>query len=119
MVVRIVVDRALTYKRGGSMPGEGLFEKLYGATTEAIKSLRKPLVKKALKRKLRAALDDASSKVIDATTKIDAERAIFDAMNVNVVVEQRLIIERCDKVKEMVKAEYKELFGEDMVEDTE
>jgi len=99
--------------------GEGLFEKLYGATTEAIKLLRKPLVKKALKRKLRASLDDASCKVIDATTKIEAERAKFDGMDVNLIVEQRLIIDRCEKVKEMIKAEYKELFAEDLVEDSE
>jgi hypothetical protein len=101
------------------MPGEGLFEKLYGATTEAVKALRKPLVRKALKRKLRTALDDASSKVIDATTKIDAERSKFDGMDVNLIVEQRLIIDRCEKVKEMVKAEYKELFAEDLVEESE
>jgi len=94
-----------------------LFDKLYEKADEAIKLLKKPLVKKQVKRKLATASDSAENKIIDANVTIQDLRADFANFDVNKILEQQLIIEENQNLQKKISEEYSNLFGKSMPKD--
>jgi len=91
---------------------KGIFEKLYAASKEVLNEVKKPLVKNKIKRKLKAANDDAFSKIDDAESAISKIREDFENYDVNKVLQQRAIITQAKKLQDEIAAEYQELFAE-------
>jgi type I restriction-modification system DNA methylase subunit len=88
-----------------------LFDEIYDKADDFIKGLKKPLVKKQVKRRLCASHDDAENKKLDAQTKLQDLRGKFNDFDVNNVLEQKQIIEENKTLQKMIAEEYKELFG--------
>lgn len=93
---------------------QGLFDKLYAAAKEVFDAAKKPLVKNRIKRKLSAAYDDASNKILEAEASISKTREDFENYDVNIVLNQKKIISQCESLKELIKNEWKELFATEM-----
>lgn len=97
----------------------GAFERLYAAGKEILDNAKKPFVKKALKRKLQSAYDDAAKRIIAAEVKINKAREDFENYNINSVLEARQEISTCTDIQSEIKAEYAELFATEMKTDDE
>lgn len=97
----------------------GIFDKLYDATDEIKKAMKKPLLKNSLKRKLSSAYDDAERQIDDAEMGLQTNREDILNYDVNTILDQLETIARCKELQTQIAAEYKELFGEDMPKITE
>ena len=95
---------------------KNLFDTLYGACEETLNTLKKPLVKKAMKRKYSSALDDCENKIIDAEQEIQTARSDFENFDLESIFTSKQKIEKLKVIKEIVKSEYKEMFDEDIKE---
>jgi len=91
-----------------------LFDKLYSASDELLKTMRKPLVAKALKRKFESSIDSAENQKIDAEEKIENLRQDLKSLNINDLLEQSNIIDSADTTIKLIKKEYKTLFGTEL-----
>jgi len=99
---------------------KGLFEKLYGAGKEVLDAINKPLVRKALKRKLASAFDDTIKRIATSEKELSKLRADFENYDVNAILKHRQEINDCLLIQADLKAEYKELFDAEMkIEDEE
>ena len=94
---------------------KSLFDKLYGATDETIKLMKKPLVEKRLKRKFQSAWDDAETKRLELEQGIEEARRKFESYDINVILEYNRRLKRVMEVKREVEEEYSAYFGEDLV----
>ena len=92
--------------------GKNLFEELYNKTDESIKLLKKPLVKRQLKRKYSSAYDDAENKKVDAESKLQDLRTKFTNFEINDILAQKKIIVQATQLQELIAEDYQELFGE-------
>ena len=92
----------------------GLFDKLYDATDEIKKAMKKPLLKNSLKRKLASAYDDAERQLDDAQIALQNAREDILNYGINQVLDQQETIGRCKELQTLIVAEYKELFNEVM-----
>jgi len=94
---------------------QGLFDKLYAASKDIIDAAKKPLIKGSIKRKLASAYDDASGKINEAELKMQANRVSFDKYDVNLILEQQAVIDKCKELQNRIKGEYQTLFAKEMV----
>ena len=90
---------------------KNLFDVLYDKTEESVKKLKKPLVKRQIKRRFSASYDDAENKKVDAEAKLQDLRSEFKYFDINKVLEQKQIIEENTDLQRLISSEYKELFG--------
>lgn len=95
-------------------PKGGLFEKLYAAGKEVVDQLNKPFVRKALKRKLESAYDDACKKGSDAEAELNKERQNLTGYDVNKVLRLRETMCEADIIKTDLMEEYYTMFGVEM-----
>lgn len=93
---------------------KGLFDELYALTKETSKMLKKPIVKRQIKRRLTAAFDDAESNKINAESELQDMRSDFENFDVNDILEKKLIIVDNTKLQSMIESEYETLFGKVM-----
>src|SRR6056297_2393968 len=89
------------------------FDKLYDGSKELIKSMRKPLARKSIKRKIRSGYDDAQTKIDDLLEK--NEDIVIDIKNIdlNRIVNNMADIEEYQKAQRNLSKLWKDLFGED------
>ncbi|MBU1101127.1 MAG: hypothetical protein KKA84_12060 [Bacteroidetes bacterium] len=92
----------------------GIFETIYNATDELRKSMKAPLVKNKLKRRLESAWDDAENKKIDATAKIQDIREDLSNYDINKILDNKDTVVRLGELQVGIAAEFLELFGETM-----
>ena len=94
----------------------GLFNKLYAAKEEFLTDMRKPGIRRNVKRKLGAAYDDAEQKKQTALAEIEKIRQSnnFQDYNINAILEQKNIIATAEQLQGFVQEEYKILFDEEM-----
>lgn len=88
-----------------------VFDILYDMSDEAIKSLKKPLVKRRVTRAFMSAYDDAENKKVDAEMKLQELRGKFDGFDVNEILEQKVVIDENTNLQNHIADEYKNLFG--------
>ena len=93
---------------------ESIFEKIYGAGQEALDLMKKPFVKRSLQRKFAAAYDDALNKEVESEKRISDHRAKFEDFDINAILEYKARIEKCQKLRDQIKDEFKIMFGEEM-----
>ncbi len=91
-----------------------LFDKLYEASDEAIKKMKKPLVKKKIKRIIESAWDDAEGRKIRAEERLADNRKDFEKFDINEILKSKQEIKKCSEVQVQIKLEYKDLFGNEM-----
>ena len=91
-----------------------LFEELYFGTEKDIKDLNAPLIKRSVQRKLYSAWDDAEKKKLDAEAKILELRKDFKNYNINSILEQVHVMDKCNELQFEIEEEYEELFSEGM-----
>ena len=96
------------------MKAKTLFDELYDKSEEFIKKLKKPLVKKQIKRKLCAAYDDAENNKINAEASLQDKRGEFDNFDVNKILEMAQIIDENMELQKKIANEYLQMFGEKM-----
>ena len=97
------------------MAKEGsLFEKFYAAAEDIKKMAKKPIEERRLKRKFEAAYDDAENQKIDAEKELEESRMNISDYDINKIVEKARLMEELDAAQELIKKEYKEMFGEDL-----
>ena len=90
---------------------KSVFDTLYDKSDEAIKALKKPLIKRKVTRSFMSAYDDAENKKVDADVKLQELRGKFDGFDVNEILEQKLIIDENTNLQKLIADEYKILFG--------
>lgn len=96
-----------------------IFDDLYGASKEAIEAAKKPFIRKAYKRLFDSAYGETMTRLFQAQERVDAERKKFDKCDMNIIVDQKLKIDRCKNICVLIKEEYKEVFGQEMKVDEE
>ena len=95
---------------------ETLFDKLYNSAEEVIKSMRKPLAKNALKRKLTAARDAALDDIDQNTKSSEDEMAKFMDADINKIIEARYNMKKRTEQIDIIQEVYIEMFGTKMPE---
>ena len=109
MSVKVKVDEKVDEKV------EGIFHKMVYATEEVLKKLKLPIIEKGLKRKFHAEFDKYENQIIDLTSKIDEKSSKdFENYDVGVIISYRFDITCLRNQQEMVKTEYKFMFGSEM-----
>lgn len=88
-----------------------VFDTLYDKSDEAIKALKKPLIKRKVTRAFMSAYDDAENKKVDADVKLQELRGKFDNFDVNEILELKLLIEESTNLQKLIADEYEVLFG--------
>ena len=88
-----------------------LFDKLYGATEEALKFAKKGTVRARLKRKLNSSYDDAGEQILDLEAELGKVREDFNSYDVNDVTKIRLKQAKLKDLQAVIKGEFDELFG--------
>jgi hypothetical protein len=96
-----------------------LFDKLFEGKEEIIKGLRKPLIRKSLKRKIRSGWDDAQGKIDKANIAIEDEIRKVTDIDIQYCLEQKSIIRTCKEMQEDLEEMYRELFEEALDPDVE
>ena len=91
-----------------------LFDTLYEATDDAIKAMKKPLIRRKLKRAIQSAFDDAESRKIKAEETLDTVRKDFDNYDINRILGAQAEIIKVDKAQQALKDEYKTMFDEEL-----
>ncbi len=91
-----------------------LFDKLYDATDKALKKMKKPLVRKKIKRALESAYDDAEGRKITAEESLVNGRKDFENYDVNEILRAKVEIKKTGEAQVALKKEYLELFDEEM-----
>ena len=91
-----------------------LFDKLYDGAEDVLKTLKKPMAERKLKRKFESALDSATGIIDTAEYDLLTEREKLMDCDINVLLELRKSIKEATLLQAEVKLEYKALFGEDL-----
>jgi hypothetical protein len=89
-----------------------LFDTLYEGCEETIKSIRKPLARKSIKRKIRSGWDDAQAKIDTANIAIEDEIAKVTNCDMQVCVENKQEIRTLKEMQQDLAELYKDLFNE-------
>lgn len=93
---------------------EGLFDRLYGAGKEALDAMKKPLEKRKLSRKFKAAYDDTITKIQEAEENLQKTYEKLGDMSITELVKASQAIKDAREVQEIVKEEYLKLFGKEL-----
>lgn len=95
---------------------ESIFERMYNASEDLIKSGKKPFVKRQIRRKFQSAIDDADTSMIDLESQNKSEYEKFakspDDFNLDIIVENIQKIEQYRRTKDLLVVEYEKVFGE-------
>jgi acetyl-CoA carboxylase carboxyltransferase component len=94
----------------------GLFDTVMNDDENAIKAEQKALTKSRLQRRLYSAYDSASEKKMESVEQLSNMRKSnkFANYDVNAVLAQKKTIAGVKEIQDAIKAEYLELFGEEM-----
>lgn len=90
---------------------KSVFDTLYDKSDEAIKALKKPLIKRKVTRAFMSAYDDAENKKVDADVKLQELRGNFGRFDVNEILELKLLIDESTNLQKLIADEYLTLFG--------
>ena len=94
---------------------KGIFEQMYNASAELIKSGKKPFVKNQIKRKFQSAIDDADMKIIDLESANKAEYENFaknpEDFKLETIVENIQLIEQYKLTRGLLVSEYEKVFA--------
>jgi hypothetical protein len=90
-----------------------LFDKLYELTDEAMKALKKPIVRSRLKRQFESAFDNLTDEVFKADDAIEKAQTIA-SFNLENLINAKLLKENLAKAKEKIAEEFKEMFDEEI-----
>jgi hypothetical protein len=93
---------------------DSLFKQLYKAGKDFWDELKYPLEEKKAKRKFEAAHGDASMIIIEAQRSKNALRENVMNYDINKAIALSSEITNAEKTIELLKAEYLELFGEEL-----
>lgn len=95
-----------------------LFEQLYSASAELLKTAKQPLVKSKLKRQFESARDAALNAYLEASENLQKEREKInkdvDSYDINKVVKYHHDFQSAKRTLEYIETEYKLMFGEDL-----
>ena len=91
-----------------------LFDTLYDATDDVLKAMKKPLVRRKLKRAIQSAFDDAEGKKIKAEESLANTRKDFENYDVNKILYAQAEIVKVNKAQKALKEEFKEMIDEDL-----
>src|SRR5688572_4550220 len=90
----------------------GLFVKLYDASKEALKTIKKPLVKRSLKRKFESARDSALAELETAEEQLQTARESFDGYDINAINKLHAKIDAAKTTIKYIEKEYQIMFNE-------
>lgn len=96
-----------------------LFDNLYSASADFLKSVKKPFVKKKLKRMLESYYDSCLEKMMqiaDDYVKSIANIEKIDSDKLESLIESRQEYDRYEALSEKTRSIYLEFFGEEMAE---
>ena len=91
-----------------------LFDTLYEATDDALKAMKKPLVRRKLKRTIQSAFDNAENDKIAAEESLHKERKNFETYDINSILAAQAKLIKIDKTQQALREEFKEMFDEDL-----
>ena len=97
------------------MTQEGLFEKYFNADDKELKSLNKITFKKGMQLKLKAAANCAEDRINAAETNLNKERSALSRYDINNVLTALDSLVQEEARLNAVKAEYLNMFGEELV----
>lgn len=92
----------------------GLFDILYEASDEALKAMKKPLVRRKLKRAIQSAFDDAEGRKIKAEETLSTVRKDFENYDINRILGAQAEIIKVEKAQKALKDEFREMFDEEL-----
>jgi len=90
-----------------------LFDTLYEGAKDVIKAMQKPLVRKNIKRKLRAAYDSAQAEIDANTLSTHEELMKVSDCDVNHILKLKGVSRTRVEQQEDIAATWKELFDKD------
>lgn len=93
---------------------KGMFDMIYSANAELLKTLRKGSVKRKLKRKFQAAWDQAHEAIAEQKELMQKNREELESYDCSVVVNADDVIKQHENVKRALEEEYLKMFGEVM-----
>ena len=94
---------------------EGMFDKLYAKSKEALSAMKAPLEKRKLKRKFNSAYDQAIGKEQDALDKLNAEYEKLADMDISVLIQISRELNLAKEAQQIIKEQYEEVFGTALV----
>lgn len=92
----------------------GLFDQFYNASTELIKQLKEPMIRRSIKRKFGSAIDDAMTKKLNAESEMLKQLEKLDNLDINKLLEFESTIEKADKSIDLLQKIYYKLFAEEL-----
>lgn len=94
----------------------GLFEQFWAIGKETLDTLKKPLVKNKLQRKIKGAIDDCLGQKIDANNEItNLLSKDIENLDINLLLKQKQILKHADVTIQTLVDLYKDLFDETLV----
>lgn len=91
-----------------------LFETLYEGAKDAIKAMKAPLVERSFKRKFQSMYDDAERIIDETNMKLFEERQKLQDADINLILKYKREIKKANELREELKAEYLDMFGEEL-----
>lgn len=92
-----------------------MFNQLFGASAEFLKTLKKPLVRSKIQRQIQSAKDWALEKILVAADEIKNElTSNLEKMNLQKITDAYVEIEDQKKIINTMQELYKSLFGEEL-----
>ena len=99
------------------MPKLALYDQLLNKKKEAIEALKRPLLKKADKKRFTSAVDNNNMDIIDLQADKLKLYENIGKIDPQKIYEIQLKIHKLESSNAIMRSEYKELFGEDMPEE--
>lgn len=90
-----------------------LFDMIYNKSEEAMKSLKKPMVRRALKRKIRGAWDAAEIEIDELNNEKDTLLNDLTAVDLNKVIANQQNLKAYKETQDGLSELYSDLFGEE------
>lgn len=100
-------------------PKETLFEKFYNIKDEALASMQKPIVRRALKRKITSGVDNLTEQIQEQEALIHNQYTKIKDMDVSAVSAARIKLKRLIEQRADLRELYVEMFGKAYAEDEE
>ena len=99
------------------MPKIALYDQLLDKKKEAIEKLKRPLLKKADKKRFTSAVDNNNMDIIDLQSEKLKLYENVGKVDPQKIYEVRLKIEKLENSNRIMRDEFLELFGEEMPEE--
>lgn len=93
---------------------EGNFKTNYGKVAQNWDEKMRPVIRREMKMRMRAAYDQAGKKILETQKNLSCYQNTFDNYNINKVVESKEIIEQCEDIQRLIKEDYLFQFGKEM-----